>query len=514
MSAGIPFGEYELIRRLGTGGMAEVFLARRVGPGGFEKQLVIKRILPHLSKESRFTELFLNEARLAALIEHPNLVHVSAFGQVDDQYYLAMEYVSGLTLADLLTRVRVLDAGSACRIAVDVLDALHAIHIARDHHGAPLRMVHRDVNPRNVMIAQNGSAKLLDFGIAVSNSKKTKQVMGTREHMSPEQFRGEAVNARSDIFCVGVLLFEALTAELPFRGCPEGTAPHHPRISAELWELIAPALSIEPQDRPADARTFQRSLEAFLATRGIEGARSRLADVVSSVAASSSSKPAGLIARITRLTRLTGILDDSDSDHNGQGATNSGRLVPLAGLVAVGLGATTLAFVSLKFMIRSDQVEYQSITSEIAPSPGTKPKEMTPRWVDHRSAAAASPLRPAPNPRRTQGPTPADAGQTESAPPRARQPQPLARQRRGTAKKRAGPARTRTKKKHGRLTIDTQPWTEVYLKGRKLGMTPMAGIKLPAGRHELLLKNPALGVVRKIRVRIRSGRVTRIRRSL
>src|SRR5688500_16562736 len=119
-TAGIAFGEYRLIRRLGAGGMAEVFLAKREGPGGFEKNLVIKRILPHLTASQRFTELFLKEARLAALIDHPNLVHVSSFGQIDGQYYLAMEYVDGFTVSEFLSRVGAVSAGVACRVAVDL----------------------------------------------------------------------------------------------------------------------------------------------------------------------------------------------------------------------------------------------------------------------------------------------------------------------------------------------------------------------------------------------------------
>src|SRR5262245_45195134 len=139
--------------------MAEVFLAKKLGPRGFEKQLVLKRILPHLSASERFTALFLKEARLAALIDHPNLVHVSSFGEIDGDYYLAMEFVDGITVADLLAMFGTLTAGVTARISIDLCSALGAIHTALDGTGKAMELVHRDVTPRNVMLTRDGNVK-------------------------------------------------------------------------------------------------------------------------------------------------------------------------------------------------------------------------------------------------------------------------------------------------------------------------------------------------------------------
>src|SRR5688572_8563032 len=294
-TAGIPFGEYRLIRRLGSGGMAEVFLAKRVGPGGFEKNLVIKRILPHLSASPRFTELFLKEARLAALIDHPNLVHVSSFGQIDGQYYLAMEYVDGFTVADLLSRVGSFTAGVACRIAVDLLGALHAIHSAK--------LVHRDVSARNVMVTRDGTVKLLDFGIAVSREDAALTAMGTKRYMAPEQILGTQVDHRADLFGVGVILYELISGEAP-PGASEGRIERIDDIPEPLWKTVERLLSHSVEKRPSSAREVQAELEMFLASRGLEGTRAHLADVIDQVAPQRMT-PLRVLSRITQMTNLT-----------------------------------------------------------------------------------------------------------------------------------------------------------------------------------------------------------------
>ena len=253
--SGIPFGEYRLIRRLGAGGMAEVFLAKRRGPGGFEKKLVIKRILPHLSKAERFTELFLKEARLAALIDHPNLVHVSNFGQIDGQYYLAMEFVDGSTVADFLARVGAVTPGVACRIIVDLLGALSAIHTAD--------LVHRDVGARNVMLTRDGNVKLLDFGIAVSREDEGLEGVGTKKYMAPEQRVGAQVDHRADLYGVGVVLFEMLTGEVTEERPDEIPEP----LFAVMRRLVAP----DPEARPSSAgrcRPSSRSSSRHEASKG------------------------------------------------------------------------------------------------------------------------------------------------------------------------------------------------------------------------------------------------------
>lgn len=303
MPAGVPFGEYRLLKRLGSGGMAEVFLAKWLGPKGFQKQVVIKRILPHLSASERFVSMFLKEARIAALIDHPNLVHVSSFGEVNGNYYLAMEFVDGLTVGSFRSLLGTVTPGVACRIAVDLLDALQAIHSARDEQGEPIQLVHRDVSPRNVMLTRDGAVKLLDFGIAVSSADTCAgSPAGTRRHMSPEQMRGEPLDARSDLFCVGVLIYQLINGEPPFDDLPDHAPPRPPAMPPELWATVEKTLALERDARPASARLLQAELELFLATRGIEGTRAHLAQLVTSLMGPQAPVPR-VLTRLTRLTR-------------------------------------------------------------------------------------------------------------------------------------------------------------------------------------------------------------------
>lgn len=448
--SGVAFGEYRLLRRLGAGGMAEVFLAKREGPGGFEKQLVIKRVLPHLSKSERFTSMFLKEARLAALVDHPNLVHVSSFGEIDGEYYLAMEYVDGLTLVDLLARTGTPTPGVCCRIAVDLLAALEAIHEAK--------LVHRDVSPKNLMLTRAGAVKLLDFGIAITAEDEGLVTMGTRRYMAPEQMLGEPVDHRADLFAVGVVLYELFVGRPPYDGLPQRLPEQPESIPDPVWAVIRQALAILPDGRPTNARAMQRPLEVYLAERGLEGTRGHLADLVGAVS-TTRARPRSVLSRLTRLTGMTG--DD--------GAEPGPR--PLGVALLFALGAAIAAATTV--LLWPDD-----------PPPAPPP-----------AVAAEPPAQPPPTP---------VAATTTTAVAEA----PVERTTR-TPKKRRKRAR-----RPGKLTIDTTPWTVVYLGDRKLGMTPLQGVKLPAGKHRLRLANPKTGLSKSIVVTIRPGRVTRVRRTL
>lgn len=469
--SGIPFGEYRLIRRLGAGGMAEVFLAKREGPGGFEKNLVIKRILPHLSASDRFTELFLKEARLAALIDHPNLVHVSSFGQIDGQYYLAMEYVDGSTVADFLSRVGTVSPGVACRIAVDLLGALFAIHSAKDESGRSLELVHRDVSARNVMLTRDGSVKLLDFGIAVTREDEALGGVGTRRYMAPEQRLGAAVDHRADMYGVGVLLFELMTG-----ATPESTATRPEEIPEPLWSTVSSLLAAGPEERPSSAREVQADLEMFVASRGLEGTRAHLADLIDQVVPKRLS-PRRVLSRITQMTNLTRLTRLSEVPD----------LVERRPALWAALAVVVLAGTGAWWML----------------SPSDEPAEAPPA----KRVQAVQPVKISPPP----SPPPVDAATPPetTAPSEAPAPKPER-----VVKRRPKKIRRRRTPKPGRLTIDTRPWTEVYLGRRMLGMTPVVNVRLPSGKHQLTLKNAKLGLVRKITVTIRPGRTTRIQRTL
>jgi serine/threonine protein kinase len=212
------FGRYTLVERLATGGMAEVFKAKILSTHGFEKLLVIKRILPHLAADKTFVAMFIDEAKLTAQLVHPKIVQVSDFGEVNGQFFIALEFVDGFDALALLRssaqrQVR-LPVPICMFIAIEVLDALDYAHNARDGEGKPMRLVHRDISPSNVFISRRGDVKLGDFGIAHAQERESKTQAGTLKgkygYMSPEQVVGGSLDGRSDLFAVGIVLAEMI----------------------------------------------------------------------------------------------------------------------------------------------------------------------------------------------------------------------------------------------------------------------------------------------------------------
>ncbi len=277
-------GPYVLGERLGLGGMAEVFVGRRAGPHGFAKRFAIKRILPELAKDSRFVAMFIDEARICAALQHPNIVEVVDFGESQGELFMAMEYVDGLSLARLLRHVASkrerFPIPIALLIARSVLRALAYAHEATDEQGRPLGLVHRDVSPGNVLISRQGAVKLADFGIVrgVTLDRRTDpgELKGKLGYMSPEQVIGAEVDPRSDVFAVGILLAEMLIACPLFAGKDELEVltriheanlstfdQHGQHVHAELASIVRRALAREPWQRFPSAREFALALESF-----------------------------------------------------------------------------------------------------------------------------------------------------------------------------------------------------------------------------------------------------------
>src|SRR3954468_7876106 len=212
------FGRYTLVERLATGGMAEVFKAKILSGHGFEKLLVIKRILPHLAADKTFIAMFIDEAKLTAQLVHPKIVQVMDFGDVDGQYFIALEYVDGFDALALLRssaqrQVR-LPVPICLFIALEVLDALEYAHNAKDLESKAMRIIHRYISPSNVFISRRGDVKLGDFGTAHAQKREAKTQAGTLKgkygYMAPEQVVGGAIDARSDVFAVGIVLAEMI----------------------------------------------------------------------------------------------------------------------------------------------------------------------------------------------------------------------------------------------------------------------------------------------------------------
>lgn len=276
-------GTYRLIKRLAVGGMAEVFLAKIVGAEGFEKPVAIKRILPSYGQEESSIELFLREARLSVVLQHANVVQVMDLGSVGGQFYMVMEFVDGENLRALLKAVQArrvpLSVREACFITQQVAEALAYAHSRTDRSGAPLNIVHRDVNPSNVMIASTGEVKLADFGIAkaADGHKETQSgiLKGKINYLSPEQVLGLPVGQRSDIFLLGLLLYELLSGRQLFDGSSVQIVQQLasfdacmlaplPGVPEPLWAMVQLALATAPEARFRTAHEFSEALQSFL----------------------------------------------------------------------------------------------------------------------------------------------------------------------------------------------------------------------------------------------------------
>ena len=225
-TGGRVLGRYELLTEIASGGMASVFLGRARGVAGFERVVAVKVCHPHLRVDEEFAEMFLDEARLAAKIHHPNVVSTLDVGDDDGRLYLVMEYIEGDRLSGLIKAAgkkgRRIPPAIAARIFIDLLSGLHAAHELADNDGSELSVVHRDVSPQNVLVGVDGVARITDFGIAKTEARVTvtslKQIKGKLAYMAPEQLDGVEVNRRTDLYAAGVVLWETLTGKRLFRG--------------------------------------------------------------------------------------------------------------------------------------------------------------------------------------------------------------------------------------------------------------------------------------------------------
>jgi serine/threonine protein kinase len=284
-------GRYELLARLATGGMGEIFLARLEGAAGFEKLYVVKRILPHLADDARFRQMLISEAQIAAKMSHSNICQVYELGETQGQLYIAMEYLEGVTILPLLRRASKaqapLDFGFVAGVVQQTCDALNYAHELKDRGGEYLGLIHRDVTPSNIFLTESGVTKILDFGIAKAKgatSTKTEDgaVKGKYAYMAPEQLRGGAIDRRVDLFALGVVLYEMLalrrlfqrkTDYLTFRAVMEQPIPdirrYRPDIPDGMADALARALDRDPAQRFETARLLGNAILDAVAAAGI-----------------------------------------------------------------------------------------------------------------------------------------------------------------------------------------------------------------------------------------------------
>jgi len=288
--AGASIGHYEMLQLVGVGGMAEVFRARARGPAGASRPLIIKRILPHLASDPRFIHAFVEEAKILGMLHHPNIVSVYDFGEDAGRHYLALEYLDGPSLAEIMDRRHrakaPLPIGVAAYLAREICHGLTAVHTLQQSDGTPLNVIHRDVTPSNAMTTRAGAVKLLDFGIAKIDSSVSMtrhgQIKGKAAYLAPEQIKGEAIDFRVDLFALGIVLHELVTLNHLFDGEGGDMATAYriiqmpipppsqlrPDVPQALDDIVMQALARDVRQRWTSATEMAQALDGVVRACG------------------------------------------------------------------------------------------------------------------------------------------------------------------------------------------------------------------------------------------------------
>lgn len=472
-------GRYRIGERIGVGGTAEVYRAEIEGASGFAKTLVVKCLRPALVDEPELVEGLVREAKLAQRLHHGNIVQVLDFGVEDGRPYVVMEHVDGCSLhelqADLRRRGERMGLPEALFVVEEVAAALRYAHGLTDEQGVPLRLVHRDVKPRNVLVSREGVVKLADFGIAKladdHGDTLPGVIKGTPTWLAPEQALGRGVDARTDVFALGRLL-GALVDE------SEDEA---------LRELRQRAAAEAPEDRFADVQSMLRALQRWRTAAGIDAGPGHLAawvrrarqqaPVARSVALDAALLDGG--AGDMTLTSAPGAASLPAPSTAKGSSPRSARIAVVVVVVAL-VGAVVLAWALGGPHERATPIVATPIAEPTVPNE----REAT---VDRR---AASPPRQAHPPARPPEPAAtAPSDEPTTTPGRRREP-------------------SRVVAEPGRLQVNVLPWAEVIVDGRPRGRVPV-DVELPSGRHRVRLENPQLGV-RVLEVDVPAGGVHKI----
>jgi len=543
------FGKYRLEERIAVGGTSEVFRAAVVWGDGSEERVVLKKILPQRARDSDFRTLFHEEALVLASLKHPNIVELRDFGEMQGTLFIALEYVDGADLDILLRKSSRAGAPipppAAARVVEQVCAALECIHTRTSSAGTPLRIVHRDISPHNILVSTRGEVKLADFGIAKSIIREAQTTEGTIkgkfDYLSPEQASpGEPVDPRTDLFAVGVVLYELLFGMPPFRGRSDVETLERVRecrydLNEErlvdddrvLARLAARCLQRDPKDRLADASALRGPLQEYLGA--LDGERERSADV------------SAWVQRV--LAYRSGSMDQPMRDLFGRGraggtavlakrddpppaaevsaeleAAPSQRFPALASLLAVAV-VTAIATLALSRLLSSPPDSGPD--SRTAPVAAASPDQIIPGPDAQLAAKPPEDVPDGARPDRSRvAPSEGPWLEVRSTPPGARVlvngapagktpavlPAPTRRFRvkvirpgyRTWSRRVAAPsedlvlmAELRRAKpvSHGRLTINSIPWARVYLDGRLLGTTPIRNAKVVAGSHRVVLRD-------------------------
>ncbi len=520
-------GRYELVRAIGRGGMAEVFLARRRGAAGIHKRLVVKRVRQDLTSDPRFAEMFLREARVATALSHKNIVTVFDVGRDDEGLFLAMDYVDGPDLAAALERAaareKSFDPLIAAHVASEVAAGLDYAHRLRDEKGTALGLVHRDVTPRNILLSLDGEVKVTDFGVAVLGSEGSEKRRGTLQYMSPEQARGDAIDARADVFSLGLVLHELLGGERVYRGnskdviLEQARAAKVPRlpdeVPAPLAEAVATATAERPEERFATARAMQRELDTWVvAERGRRGQADPLDHALSEFlgglfpdwserteedALKGAAGAAGT-ATMQSVAETVGLDPETASRVQVLTAVRAARQTRPPSSPPASTRGRTVAFAAGALVAAAAAV---AVVLVVSSRRGDADPVKPPPRIEPPPALAAAP-QPAAVPPAPVEETAADAAPPEPTPP-PRDPQKHPEKKNGTTVAAKEPKAT------GALDLNAVPWAYVSINGGPEEETPIKARKLPAGRHKVLIRNPVLGSRREMTIEISPGETSK-----
>ncbi len=569
-------GGYDVVALLGQGGAGEVYLAIHAGPGQFEKLVVLKMLHSHFQEDEGVVEMFLDEARLAARLSHPNIVQTIEVGVEEDRHFIAMAYLEGLPLHRVLARFGRRDeqipAGVAARITVEVLDGLAYAHDLKDFDDSPLGIVHRDISPANIFLSWDGSVKILDFGIAKAATRRANTdsgiIKGKFGYIAPEQAKNGDINARADLWSVGVVLWEMLTSRrlFPLRNdvatlhALVGTDPlrqvtdYVPDAPPGLLAIVERALQRDPDARFQDALEMKAALEAWLDEQPHAVTRDDVAACIGDNFAGEREQQQSTVRACVGGARLA--VAPSGSFHIAKGDPSHAFVVdpppeparanvprgPL--LLAAGAAAALFAIVvgsawthnpnDGRTVARGDTEQAQAATATEASAPESESATGRAGIVDavdmaHGSATTVteSPMTEA-RTETTMAPaelpatetmatetTPEMAGgmaatMTGAADPGVVETE-MASESVGETEAESEMVGEEPAEAPGFLTLDSSPWADVRgPDGRSLGHTPIVRVPLPPGQHRLILRNPERGIETPYVVQVRSGQtVTR-----
>lgn len=549
------FGKYHIFATLGRGGMADVYLSVARGPIGFNKLVVVKRLRANLADEAAFREMFLDEARLAARLNHPNIVNTYEVGEHKDSYYIAMEYLEGQPLNKVLKdsiRGRVPLSYALCaRIAADGLAGLHYAHELTDYDGRPLKIIHRDISPHNLFVTYEGQVKVVDFGIAKAALSSTETEAGVLKgkvaYMAPEQAIGAAIDCRADVFSMGVVLWELVARRRLFQGDNAAVTLHKlmnepipnvasvvPSVPAKLDAIIAKALSKDAEERYGSALEFKRALEEFISVSGESARPDVIAETMDTLFRSTRDEVSSKIraymtrfqaegtpppsmhpltsAAVERLGGTSGsgsgslITLNASANHSapnsifppgaGTGTLNAPPVVaparsPLLPVVAVGGLCLVIAVAIFVFGGNKPTVSTAPPQTVIAVEPPAPPPVVV------APVATGTTLSPPPQNSAPVGTVPVKPHTTGVGTGTTKQPVKV-----------VAPVEPVVKEEPGFLTLDSRPWSKVSEGGRALGATPLHRVSLPSGSHTLTLENTEKGLTKTVTVQIKSGEVT------